>query len=111
MPRGRRTSDKLDTVLEQIQGQVDQLIEENKNLKKELSRLQAAGADGTSRRTLVGLQRRLQTALGQPSSRTRTTTTATTRRRITDPEVLEKRRAALAKARAVLAEKRASGEG
>jgi cell division septum initiation protein DivIVA len=109
MPRGRRTSDKLDTVLEQIQGQVDQLIEENKTLKKELSRLQAAGADGTSRRTLVGLQRRLQTALRQPSSRTRTSTPS--RRRITDPEVLEKRRAALAKARAVLAEKRASGEG
>jgi cell division septum initiation protein DivIVA len=108
MPRGRRTTESLDTVLEQIQANVDQLIEENKTLKKELARLQTAGADGASRRSLIGIQRRLQSALGQPSTRGGAARQA--RRRITDPAVLEKRRAALAKARAVLAEKRASGE-
>jgi cell division septum initiation protein DivIVA len=107
MPRGRRTTESLDTVLEQIQANVEQLIEENKNLKKELARLQSAGADGASRRSLVGIQRRLESALGQTGTRGGA---RQARRRITDPQVLAKRRAALAKARSVLAEKRASGE-
>lgn len=83
----------------------DQLIAENRELKKQVARLQTAtgGFDGATRSTLNRLQRRLQSALtsDRPSPRKR--------RRITDPEVLEKRRAALAKARATLAEKRAAG--
>lgn len=83
----------------------DQLIAENRELKKQVARLQqaAGGFDGNTRSTLNRLQRRLQSALtsDRPSPRKR--------RRITDPEVLEKRRAALAKARATLAEKRAAG--
>ena len=100
----------MDTVLEQIQGLVDQLIVENKALKRDLARLQSGAADGASRRSLLGIQRRLQTVLGQPSGGRSTRTAAASRRRITDPNVLEKRRQALAKAREVLARKRASGE-
>jgi cell division septum initiation protein DivIVA len=111
MPRGRRNTESVDAVVDRIQAEVTQLIEENKNLKKELARLQSGTANGVDRRVLAGLQRRLETALGQSGPRTRTTATATTtRRKITDPAVLEKRRAALAKARSALAEKRAAAQ-
>jgi hypothetical protein len=100
----------MDTVLEQIQGLVDQLIVENRSLKRDLARLQSGAADGASRRSLLGIQRRLQTVLRQPAGRSTRATATTSRRRITDPGVLEKRRQALAKAREVLARKRASGE-
>lgn len=96
-------------MLDRIQADLDRLIEENRALKKELARLQAAQEDGADRSTLVGLQRRLESALGQNGAAGGRAQSRSPRRRITDPEVLEKRRAALAKARDVLARKRASG--
>jgi hypothetical protein len=108
MPRGRRNTESMDSVVDRIQAEVTQLIEENKNLKKELARLQSGAANGVDRRVLAGLQRRLQTALGP--TQTSGGRTRATRRKITDPQVLEKRRAALAKARSALAEKRAAAQ-
>jgi ABC-type transporter Mla subunit MlaD len=105
MPRRSGRQQSAEELTDQLLAMTDQLIAENRELKKQVARLQAAtgGFDGNTRSTLNRLQRRLQSALtsDRPSPRKR--------RRITDPEVLEKRRAALAKARATLAEKRAAG--
>jgi hypothetical protein len=94
---------------------VDQLIKENRLLKRALARAeksQGPGNLGQAAKTLSGLQRRLNRALDAASpTRRRRAAAATTapsrpRRKVTDPEVLERRRQALAKARAVRAAKR-----
>jgi hypothetical protein len=89
---------------------VDLLIKENRQLKRALARAEKApgsGNLGQAGKALARLQRRLTQALDSSSTtrRPRSTTTAPassrTRRKVTDPEVLERRRQALAKARAV----------
>jgi hypothetical protein len=89
---------------------IDLLIKENRQLKRALARAetaQASGNLGQVAKALSGLQQRLTRALDSPTTtrRPRTTTTAVpstrTRRKITDPDILERRRQALAKARAV----------
>ena len=107
MPRTRIVKETAGSLLEQIQAKVDQLIEENKALKKEIARHQSNGAGDLDRRSLTGMHRRLEAALGAPARRPRA---AAARRKVTDPEVLEKRRAALAKARSALAERRAAAK-
>ncbi|MGH7881676.1 MAG: hypothetical protein ACREN8_02050 [Candidatus Dormibacteraceae bacterium] len=87
--------------MKNIQEQVDQLIEENKALKRQLARYQSAESGGPSRRVLAGLQRRLQTALSRDEDGS-----FGLRRKVTDPETLRKRNEALAKARAVRKERR-----
>ena len=95
---------------------VDKLIAENRELKRQIARVErsAGGGDGLGQtaRALSGLQRRVSWALGSDGGRGRRRGAAEpvavrTRRKITDPEVLERRRAALAKARAARAAKRA----
>ena len=99
---------------------VDRLIAENRDLKRAIARVeQGAGAGlGQATRVLSGLQRRLSQALssGAPAARGRGRGAAAEaaaprpRRKVTDPEVLERRRAALAKARAARAAKRAAAK-
>jgi hypothetical protein len=88
---------------------IDALIRENTALKKQLARLQGNGSGtsaGPQGRVLVTLQRRIARALNTRSSGG--APKRQTRRRVTDPQVLEIRRQALAKARQVRAEKLAA---
>jgi hypothetical protein len=115
--RRRRHRQSSDDVVTSLTGMVDQLIAENRQLKRDLARAErAAGAPGLGQaaKTLSGIQRRISRALtAVPASRLRRTAgaagTPRPRRRVTDPEVLQRRRDALAKARAALAAKRQAG--
>jgi hypothetical protein len=116
--RGRRPRLSGDALVNSLAEMVDRLIKENRDLKRALARAEAQGGGGglgQSVKTLSGLQRRLNRALAEaPAPRRRRTSTATTaaprpRRKVTDPEVLERRRQALAKARAVRQAKREAG--
>jgi hypothetical protein len=90
--------------------QVSALVTENLKLARENKELHSV-LDGISQSV-----QRFGTALGRSSRRIRvqlpsirrTSGRSRTRRRITDPAALERRRAALAKARQVLAAKRAA---
>jgi 3-phenylpropionate/cinnamic acid dioxygenase small subunit len=87
---------------------VDELIRQNKALKQQLTRLQsqASGGNTAASRELIALQRRISRTLdGRASSKASSTRS---RRQISDPTVLQARRAALAKAREALAAKRAA---
>jgi hypothetical protein len=94
------------------------LIKENRELHRQIDKLsrQALGAtSGTAERALRSIQRRISSAVdGRATTRRRRSVTAAsvsrTPRKITDPEVLERRRQALAKARAARAAKRASAQ-
>jgi cell division septum initiation protein DivIVA len=105
---GRRPRASGDALVTDLVENVDRLLAENRDLKRQLARLQRSvgtGDLGQSARTLAGLQRRVSRALDNaPGGRQARTQP---RRKVTDPDVLEKRRAALAKARAARAEKRA----
>ena len=118
--RPRRPRLSGDDLVGQLTVMVDKLIAENRELKRALARVQKSpvGAGlGEAARALAGLQRRVSRALDGDGGRGRRRGAANaaaavrTRRPITDPEVLERRRAALAKARAARAAKRAAGAG
>jgi hypothetical protein len=117
--RPRRPRASGDEMLAQLTAQVDRLIAENRELKRALARAEkaqgAGGVQGQANRTLAGLQRRVSQALASDGrGRGRSAEAAAApkpRRKVTDPEVLERRRASLAKARAARAAKRAAGEG
>ncbi len=95
---------------------VSALIQENRELHRQIDKLsrRAAGAtSGTAERALRSIQRRLSSAVdsGTTTRRRQSAPNAPvsrTRRKITDPEVLERRRQALAKARAARAAKLAN---
>jgi hypothetical protein len=95
---------------------ISALIKENRELQRQIDKLsrQALGAtSGTAERALRSIQRRLSSAVGgRATTRRRRSVAAAavsrTPRKITDPELLERRRQALAKARAARAAKRAS---
>jgi hypothetical protein len=98
---------------------VSALIKENRELQRQIDKLskQALGAtSGTAERALRSIQRRISSAVdGRATTRRRRSVAAATAvsrtpRKITDPEVLERRRQALAKARAARAAKRASAQ-
>jgi hypothetical protein len=98
---------------------VSALIKENRELQRQIDKLsrQALGAtSGTAERALRSIQRRISSAVdGRATTRWRRSVAAATAvsrtpRKITDPEVLERRRQALAKARAARAAKRASAQ-
>jgi prefoldin subunit 5 len=102
----------VDPLIDELAASVDVLIRENQALKKQIARLEA---DSTKARTpeaqtLKVLHRRLSQALNgaETAKVAAPQKPAPSRRRITDPEILEKRREALAKARQALAEKRAA---
>jgi hypothetical protein len=112
--RGRRPKQSADDVIASLNAMVEQLIAENRQLKRDLARAERAAEApslGQAAKALSGLQRRVSRALTTaPASRGgRAGSTATTRRPrrpVTNPEVLERRREALAKARQALAAKR-----
>jgi hypothetical protein len=115
--RRRRTAQGADTRL--VVTQITQLVAANESLKLENARLQAlneqmrsellqigsalGGLTGAGRR---GRGRRGAATIALPEAKPRRQ-----RRPITDPEVLARRNAALAKARAARAEKLAAGRG
>jgi cell division septum initiation protein DivIVA len=104
--RGRqRNSGSTSALVDDLTSSVEKLIQENKTLKREISRLEARDGSSMSTRALGVLQRKAAQALGTKASNGQ----GARRRRVTDPEVLQRRRQALAKAREALAAKRASG--
>src|SRR5438309_9262062 len=114
--RSRRTSLAGDALVSSLTEMVDQLIRENRQLKRAIVRAEkSAGSSaglGQAARALTGLQRRVDRALSSsatPRGRRAAAPTAAAsrpRRKVTDPEVLERRRQALVKARAARQAKR-----
>jgi hypothetical protein len=102
--RGRRPRVSGDAVVAELEKWVDQLIEENRELKRRLAAAEGGASMGEATKTLAGSQRRVQRALeSAPAGRGRRTAAPAAppkpRRKVTDPVLLERRRAALAKAR------------
>jgi hypothetical protein len=97
---------------------ITQLIAENRQLKRQLDKLRSDATGAASKSTesvLRSLQRKVSSAVGDASGprgrrgREPGAGQSKPRRKITDPEVLERRRQALAKARAVRAAKLSGG--
>ncbi len=118
--RARRTRATTEQSLDQLNQMVDQLLKENRALKRQLEKLAASGISaGRGRsanpieRGLTAIKRKLERAVAASSTSTRrrraasASQTRTTRRPVS-PEVAERRRQALEKARRVRAEKRAA---
>ena len=116
--RRQRVRQPTQSVLADLDRMISALIKENRELQRQIDKLsrQALGAtSGTAERALRSIQRRISGAVGgrATTGRRRSVPAAPvsrTPRKITDPEVLEKRRQALAKARAARAAKRASAQ-
>ena len=115
--RTRRRRASGNEVVDHLNGMVNNLIKENRQLRRQVEKLSARATGATSKAVEGGLrriQRRLANALadGATTTRRRSTTTSTSARRTArtrkpvSPEVAEKRRQALAKARAARAAKR-----
>lgn len=113
--RGRRPRLSGDALLASLGQLVDQLIKENRQLKRSLAqagKVQGGAGVGQAAKTLSGIQRRLTRALDStpPARRRRSTVTTApstrARRKVTDPQVIEQRRQSLAKARAARQAKR-----
>jgi hypothetical protein len=107
--------------LEEVQRLVDELIKENRTLKRQLAKLEASGATvsrgrragNPAEKALTSIKRRLERAMSGATSTRRgrgatATAKARTTRRPASPETAEKRRAALEKARQARAERRAA---
>jgi pimeloyl-ACP methyl ester carboxylesterase len=97
----------IEEVVAELDRMISALIEENRELRREVDRLsrQAGGTSGTVERALRSLLRRVSRAL---EGGTRARRQRSARGKITDPELLERRRQALAKAREARAARRAS---
>ena len=115
--RSRAPREPLDRVVSQLDQMVSALIKENRELRRQVeraSRQTAGDTSGAADRILRSIQRRISRAgeSGRTSTSRRRAAAAApatrSRRKITDPEVLERRRQALAKARAARAAKRAA---
>ena len=116
--RRRRRRATGDEILAELDRMITQLIKENRQLQRQIAKLSArsnGATSGSAGRVLRSLERKVSRVVSGPatSTRRRRSTAAAAvskpRRKITDPEVLAKRRDALAKARAVRAEKRSAG--
>src|SRR5256885_12736216 len=111
--RSRRgTHQPEEGVLAELEPMISALIKENRELHRQIDKLskQTVGAaSGTAERALRSLERRVRGSLGGPTTTGRRGSagaTSTPRRKVADPELLERRRQALAKAREVRAAKR-----
>jgi hypothetical protein len=109
---GRQSAEQL---LAELDPMISALIKENRELHRQIERLskQTAGeATGIVERTLRSLERRITGSLDGAAAGRRRPVRATSgpreRRKVTDPELLERRRQALAKAREARAAKRSS---
>lgn len=116
--RARRPRPSGDNLVAQLTAMVDWLIAENRELKRAIAKAEkaqgAAGGLGQAARALSGLQRRVSQALasdgrGRGRGAADAVLASRPRRKVTDPELLERRRAALVKARAARAAKREAG--
>ncbi len=114
--RSRGVRQPPESVLADLERMISTLIKENRELHRQIDKLsrQAVGAaSGNAERALRAIQRRISSAVdSRATTRRRRSVPAApvsrTPRKITDPEVLERRRQALAKARAARAAKRAN---
>ncbi len=112
--RSRGLRQPTEAVLAELDRMISALIKENRDLHRQLDKLsrQAGGATaGPAARALQSIQRRISNAVesGTTSRRRRSALPVNRPRgKITDPEVLERRRQALAKARAARAAKLAN---
>ena len=85
----RRARLRGDDLVESLRESVEQLIRENRSLKRQLAKAMASGGSSAApgaERTLRSIQRKVLRAVGGDSSprrRTRTASTATSRRRTT----------------------------
>jgi cell division septum initiation protein DivIVA len=95
--RTRRPRASGDELLAQLIDQVDRLIAENRDLKRAIAKAEkaAGGGLGQASSALAGLQRRVSQALAdvpRPGGRRGAAETAPRpRRKVTDPDVLERR--------------------
>ncbi len=114
--RSRRVRQPTERVLADLDRMISALIKENRELHRQIDKLSRQGvgaASGTAESALRAIQRRISSAMdSRATTRRRRSVPAApvsrTPRKITDPEVLERRRQVLAKARAARAAKRAS---
>jgi hypothetical protein len=103
-------------VLAELEPMISALIKENRELHRQIDKLskQSVGAaPGAVERALRSIQRRISGSLDGETTTgrrwaARVTSTTKARRKVTDPQLLERRRQALAKAREARAAKRAS---
>jgi hypothetical protein len=113
---GRGGRQPADQVLAELEPMVSALIKENRELHRQIDKLskQTVGATlGTAERALRSLERRVRGSLDGHTvtgRRRSAEVTSTPRRKVTDPELLERRRQALAKAREVRAAKRVAAQ-
>src|SRR5919204_3081273 len=112
----RRARQPAQQVLAELEPMISALIKENRELHRQIDKLskQTVGAgSGAVERALRSIERRIsgsldgETTTGRRRS-ARVASTTRARRKVTDPQLLERRRQALAKAREVRAAKRAS---
>jgi hypothetical protein len=103
-------------MLAELEPMISALIKENRELHRQIDKLskETVGvASAAVERTLRSIERRIsgsldgETTTGRRRS-ARVISTTKARRKVTDPQLLERRRQALAKAREVRAAKRAS---
>jgi hypothetical protein len=105
---GRAGRQPADQVLAELEPMISALIKENRQLHRQIGKLskQTVGAtSGATERALRSLERRVRGSLAGRRRRSGGVI-PTPRRKVTDPELLERRRQALAKAREVRAAKR-----
>ncbi len=115
---GRGARQPAEQVLVELEPMISTLIKENRELHRQIDKLskQTTGAaSGATERALQSLERRVRGSLDGRTTTARrqsagATSTPRVRRKVTDPELLERRRQALAKARAARAAKRASAQ-
>jgi hypothetical protein len=112
---GRGARQPAAKVLAELEPMISALIKENRDLHRQIDKLskQTVGAaSGPVERALRSIERRISGSLNGETTtgRRRSTrvTSAKATRKVTDPQLLERRRQALAKAREVRAAKRAS---
>lgn len=115
--RGRGVRQPTEGVLADLERMVYALIKENRELHRQIDKLsrQAVGTSSGIAERALRIQRRISSAVDdRKTGRGRRSVAAApvSRRRgkITDPELLERRRQALAKAREARAAKRASAQ-
>ncbi len=115
---GRGGRQPAEQVLAELEPMVSALIKENRELQRQIERLnkQPLGTtSGTVERALRSLERRISDSLDSETTTgrrrsARATSATRARRKVTDPELLERRRQALAKAREARQAKRASAQ-
>ena len=107
--RRRGQGDSANGLASSLLSQVTDLVAENKQLTQENRELRAI-VDRVSQAVKGASSRRKSAAAEAGSSTGGQVRQRRTRRKITDPATLERRRAALAKARKVLADRRAASK-